>query len=211
MPDLKFRVEGAAGAAPAAVPLMNFRVRVINREIGLVQMAALECRIEIEIPRDSTPRDRERMKELFGESSRWAETRDRLLWSSASLIVPPFSSSIVCDLLAPCSFDFNVAATKYFYGLGEGAAALCFHFKGNAVYETESGVRSAAVAPQEAHYSLPAAAWIQLMEHYYPASVWLRLPRETFDRFYRYKLDHGIEKWEDVFEDLLPESGELVN
>ena len=212
MPDLKFRVEAAAAAVRTAVPMMNFRVRIMNHRIEPVCLAALGCRIEIEIPRrDCGTEDRERMKELFGESSRWGESPETLLWTSSSLMVPAFSESITCDLLAPCSFDFNVAATKYFYGLQENDAPLRFHFSGHVVYETESGVQSAPLEHEEANYSLAAREWSDLMDRYYPSSVWLRLPRETFDRFYRYKLDHGIANWEDVFDNLLPASQELVN
>lgn len=212
MPDLQFRVESAAVVGGAAVPMISFRVRVTNQGVEPVCVAALRCRIEIDAAtRAYTAQDRERLKELFGETSLWGATPETLLWTSAAVIVPSFAESVVCEVAAPCSFDFNVAATKYFYGLQEGAAPLCFHFSGRVVYESQAGgLESAALAPQQARYALPVHAWSEMMDHFYPASVWLRLPRETFERLYQYKIDGGIPTWEDVFERILP-SPEIVN
>ncbi len=213
MPDLKFRVESASAIGRAAVPMINFRIRVMNGGLEPVRVAAVVCRIEIDTPRRSpTAEDRERLHDLFGESSRWAESGDTLLWTSATMVVPAFSETTACDLLAPCSFDFNVAATKYFYGLQQGAAPLRFHFSGQVVFEnSHGGLESAALAQEQASYLLPLSAWSDLMDHFYPSSVWLRLPRETFERLYRYKTDRAIPTWEDVFDDILPASQELVN
>jgi hypothetical protein len=212
VPDLKFRVESAAPTARAAVPMMNFRVRVTNRGIEPVRVAALRCRIEIDAPRRAySAEDQERLKDLFGESSVWSKHLDRLLWTSTTLVLPEFSETVACDLQAPCSFDFNVAATKYFYGLQEGAAPLRFQFSGQVVYQNESGgLESVEIAEEMANYTLPIHAWSEMMENFYPESVWLRLPRETFERLYQYKKDGGIPTWEDVFERILP-APEVVN
>jgi Family of unknown function (DUF6084) len=213
VPDLKFRVESAAGVARAAVPMMSFRVRVTNHGVEPVSVAALRCRIDIEAPRrDYTAQDRERLKELFGESSQWAETLQTLLWTSTTLIVPAFSDQVACELLAPCSFDFNVAATKYFYGLQEGTAPLRFEFSGQVVFQNQSGqLESVSLEQEQARYELPVTAWSEMMDNFYPASVWLRLPRETFERLHQYKIDAGIPTWEDVFERILPAVQEVVN
>jgi hypothetical protein len=212
VPDLQFRVESVETVTSAAVPMMNFRIRVTNRGIEPVCVAALRCRIEIDASgRRYTTQDRERLKELFGETSPWGESSETLLWTSAAIIVPAFAESVLCEVAAPCSFDFNVTATKYFYGLQEGAAPLRFLFSGRVVYESQTGgLDSAPIAHEQARYALPVHAWSEMMEHFYPASVWLRLPRETFERLYQYKIDSGIPTWEDVFERILP-SQEVVN
>lgn len=213
MPDLNFRVESASAVARAAAPLMCFRVRVTSNGIEPVHVAALRCRIDIDAGRRSyTAQDRERLQELFGETSRWAETPGSLLWTTAMLVIPAFSGSAVGDLLVPCSFDFNVAATKYFHGLQEGVAPLRFEFSGQVVYESAGGnLESAGISDAQSCFELPISIWTEMMELYYPASVWLRLPRETFDRLYRYKIDAGIPTWEDVFERIVPAGQEVVN
>jgi hypothetical protein len=46
------------------------------------------------------------------------------LWTHSSVLVAPFEGSCLVDLPVPCSFDFNVAATKYFAGLQDGDVPL---------------------------------------------------------------------------------------
>jgi len=193
--------------------MMSFRIRVTNCGIEPIHVAALRCKIEIDASRRAyTAQDQERLKELFGESSRWADTMDTLLWTSASLIVPAFSETTSCDLLVPCSFDFNVAATKYFYGLEAGSVPLRFEFSGQVVFENSSGtLESAPLAGAQSSFSLPLSSWTEMMDLFYPDSVWLRLPRETFDRINQYKIDQGIPTWEDVFERIVPVVQEVVN
>ena len=213
MPDLNFRVEGAAAIGRAATPMMSFRICVDNRGIEPIHVAALQCKIEVDASRRAyTPQDRDRLKELFGESSRWADTMDTLLWTSATLIVPSFSEKTICDLLVPCSFDFNVAATKYFYGLEAGSVPLRFDFSGQVVFQNASGaLESAPLNGAQSSFALPLNSWTDMMDLFYPDSVWLRLPRETFNRINQYKIDQGIPTWEDVFERIVPAVQEVVN
>ncbi len=42
-----------------------------------------------------------------------------MLWTHASAVVPAFAGTTEVDLPVPCTFDFNVATTKYFAGLTE--------------------------------------------------------------------------------------------
>ena len=53
-----------------------------------------------------------------------------MLWTHASAVVPSFTGSTAVELQVPCSFDFNVAATKYFHGLADGDIPLCLMFSG---------------------------------------------------------------------------------
>ena len=57
----------------------------------------------------------------------------------------------------PCTFDFNVAATKYFHGLSEGDLPLNFLFSGTVFYA--GGSERLQVAPisweKEAKFKLP--------------------------------------------------------
>jgi hypothetical protein len=41
------------------------------------------------------------------------------------------------------------------------------------------------------------------MEHHYPQTAWLSLPRDVFDKLYAYKREHGMTSWEQVIERLL--------
>ncbi len=63
---------------------------------------------------------------------------------------------------------------------------------------------------KEARYTLPVTLWREMMESYYPNSVWLNLHRDVFERLYRYKMQHGIPTWEQALEHVL-DSESMVN
>ena len=46
--------------------------------------------------------------------------------------------------------------------------------------------------------------WREMMDSYYPNSVWLKLRRDVFERLYQYKMQHGIPTWEQALESMLP-------
>ena len=73
--------------------------------------------------RQYAPTEQERLLELFGEPERWGETLRTMLWTHTNVTVPAFTGSTVVDLPVPCTYDFNVAATKYFHGLEDGRGA----------------------------------------------------------------------------------------
>ena len=86
-----------------------------------------------------TAADKEKLRDLFGEPDRWSQTLRNLLWTHVSVNVPPFQDATVVDLPVPCTFDFNVAATKYFHGLGDGDVPLCMMFSGTVFYSQDGG------------------------------------------------------------------------
>jgi hypothetical protein len=110
------------------------------------------------------------------------------------------------DLELPCTFDFNVATTKYFHALQSGEIPLCILYSGTVFYQAECGNLQVANIPwnRETNYRLPAALWRRMMDAHYPNSTWLRLDRGTFDRLYRYKVRHGILSWEKLLDELIP-------
>ncbi len=128
-----------------------------------------------------------------------------MLWTHAVAVVPPFTGSAVVDVPAPCSYDFGVAAVRYFDALEGGDVPLCFLFSGTVFYEAGDGALRAAPVPweKEATYRLPVAAWKELMELYYPNCAWVVLRKDVFDRLGRYKSGRGLATWEQALEKLL--------
>lgn len=59
---------------------------------------------------------------------------------------------------------------------------------------------------REARFSLPVSVWKAAIDAHYPESAWLRLPRDVFDRLYRYKVARGIPTWQGVIDQLLNQS-----
>src|SRR5262245_56716093 len=128
MPQLNFQIEGAEPVPFSAAPTIGFKLRITNMKPSEpVHTVLLRCQIQIESTRRRyQAEEQERLSDLFGEQRRWGQTLRAMLWTNLSTIVPGFTRDTVVNLLVPCSFDFNVAATKYFAALGDGEVPLCF-------------------------------------------------------------------------------------
>ncbi len=211
MPDLSFEVEGAEAVPFAASPLLAFKLRIGNREAEEpIHNIVLRCQIMIDpARRQYMPEDKERLQDLYGEPERWGQTVRPTLWTHVNIVVPSFNGSTVVDLPVPCTFDFNIAATKYFAGLTNGEVPLNLLFSGTVFYANEEGALQVTQIPwdKEARYRLPVAVWKEMMEHYYPNVAWLNLRKDVFDRLYRYKVRRGIPTFEQAIESILPDEG----
>ncbi len=210
MPDLSFRVEAAEPVSFAATPALVLKLRIDNanpREA--IHTIALRCQIQMEVTRRRySPEEQEHLVDLFGEPSRWGQTLRSMLWTNVSLLVSAFQGSTAADLQVPCTFDFNIAATKYFHGLADGDVPLCLMFSGTVFYADESGALQAAPIPwdKETRFRLPVQAWKDMMDLYYPNTAWINVRRDVFERLNHYKMSHGIPAWEQVLERLLNEA-----
>ena len=207
MPELSFSVEGAEPVPYAIAPTLGFKLRVANANPAeTIHTVALRCQIQIDVTRRRyTASEQGRMRDLFGEPERWSRTLRGFLWTHASVIVPAFQGSTLIELPVPCTFDFNVAATKYFEGLDDGEIPLQFLFSGTVFYTNES--ESLQIAPisweQEVKFRLAVKTWREMMDAYYPNAVWLNLRRDVFDRLNAYKTQRGIPTWEQALECML--------
>jgi len=213
MPELSLAIEKAEVTPFAAAPMLAFQLRLENAPAEeAIQTVALHCQIQIEATRRSyTAAEQEQLRDLFGEPERWSQTLHTLLWTHTQLIVPAFRGSTLVNLPVPCSFDFNVAATKYFYGLAGGEVPLNVQFSGTVFHATPSGLQVAPIPwNREARFRLPVAIWREMMDVYYPNSAWLRLSRSAFERLHRYKTQHGLPTWEEAIESVLCEAPEEV-
>jgi hypothetical protein len=218
MLDLNFQVEGAEPERVAAAPLMLFKLQVSERVApGVpptpIHAVALSCQLRIEPARRRYgAREQERLLDLFGTPERWGQTLRPLLWTHASVVVRPFAGATNVDLPVSCSYDFSLAATKYFDALDGGEIPLCFLFSGTIFYEGADGGLQVAQVPweKEAYFRLPATAWKALMDLYYPNSAWLCLRKDVFDRLSEYKRRRGLPTWEQAVETLLAAGKELV-
>ena len=205
MPDLTFRVDSATAVPFAVAPQLAFAVHVSNRPADeVIHTIVLRCQVQLDVTRRPYSGDeKSRLRDLFGEPDRWSSTLRSMLWTHASAIVPAFSGETTVDVMVPCTFDFNVAATKYFYGLDDGDVPMTFLMSGSVFYEDRAGALQVTPIPwdREAAFRLPVSVWRALIDHYYPNVAWLALRRDVFDRLYQYKQDHGIPTWEQVMEE----------
>ena len=214
MPDLRLTIEGAEVVQYAAAPLLAFKLRIANHPSEeTIHTVALRAQIQIEATRRKyDANEQARLLDLFGEPDRWGQTLRSMLWTHASVVVPRFTGSALADIVVPCTFDFNVAATKYFHGVASGDLPLCFQFSGTVFYQGEN--ETLQVAPiswdKEAKYRLPVKVWKGLMDVYYPNSAWLALQRDTFEKLYQFKVRDGIPTWEEALERALSALSETV-
>lgn len=207
MPELNFQIVDAEAVPYAAVPTIAFKLHLSNLPAGqAVHTVALRAQIHIESTRRHYSADEQtRLVDLFGDPDRWSQTLKTMLWTHSNVVAPGFTGDSLVDMPVPCTFDFNVAATKYFHALEDGDLPLLFLFSGTVFYEDESGTLQ--VAPiswdKEAKFRLPVRIWRDLMENYYPNSAWLSVRKDVFDRLYQYKVRCGIPTWEQTLERVL--------
>ncbi len=211
MPDLQFQIEGAEATPNAASPQIAFKLHIDNKEQDSVHSIALRVQVQIEPARRRyTAAEQEHLKELFGEPERWSTSLHPLLWANLSVPVSGFSRSILVEVPVPCTFDFNIAVTKYAYGLENGEIPTTLLFSGTVFHAGRTGLQVTQIPwDRSANYRLPIQVWRQMMDSYYPNTAWIPLRRDIFDRLYEFKVRHGIATWEQTLERMLGETAEM--
>ena len=215
MPELTFQVDNAEPIRHAATPQLALKLRIDNADPAEpIHNVLLQCQVRIEAPRRRySDQDKARLVDLFGEPRRWGQTLRSMLWSHTSVIVQPFTGSTAADLPLPCTFDFNVAATKYLDALEDAEIPLALLFTGTVFYEGDAGVLQVARISwdKEADYRLPVRVWKEMMNHYYPNTAWLNLRKDVFDRLQQHKSRCALPTWEQALDSLLDAAEERLH
>lgn len=211
MAELVFDCLDVTPLAYAAEPTLNVRVRVAETTGVQIHVIALRCQIRIRpAQRRYSPDEAERLVDLFGETPRWADTLKPMQLAIVHTMVPQFTGAIEVELPVPCTYDLDVAASKYFHSLSEGEVPLVLFFSGTVFVRGPGGVMAVDQVSwsAEAEYRMPVQTWRDLMDLYFPGSGWLRLRRETLDALGRYRSRRGFLTWDHTLEALLDEAGE---
>jgi hypothetical protein len=214
MPDLAITVEKADVVPFAASPLLAFKLKVVNADAAeTIHSVVLRSQIQIEVARRRyTTEEQKRLRDLFGEPERWGQTLRNLLWTNTSTVIPQFVGSTTVDVQVPCTFDFTVATTKYFDGLADGDIPVLLMFSGSVFYADENGAMS--VAPisweKETKFRVPLRVWKDMMEMYYPNSVWLCLRKDVFEQLQSFKVERGVPTFEEALQTMLAEQAVRV-
>lgn len=211
IPQLDFAIEDAGPLERAAAPTLCFGLRI--SAAGREPIRSIVLDVQVQIASRRRPYDdatEQRLYELFGEPERWGSTLRTLPWTRVTLAVPPFTGATTVDLAVPCTYDFEVAASRYLDALRDGDVPLEFLFGGTVFYADAGGLlKTARIAwDREADYRLPVRVWRETMDHYFPGSAWLRLRRDSFDRLYAYKARNALTSWEDAVDSLVRASEE---
>lgn len=205
MTDLSFAVIEAQPESHAAVPTLKFRLRIREGSEQPIHGILLRCQVQIDPRRRRhAPAEQDRLLDLFGEPARWSETQRPLVWTQATLMVPPFQGSVEIDLSIACTYDFEVASAKYLYALEAGEAPLHFLFSGTVFAKTDTGFQVSQIPwDKQAAFRMPAKVWRDLMDCYFPACAWIRLRHESLDALQRFRSRNALPTWDATIEALL--------
>lgn len=205
MADLVFDCVGARADRLAVVPGMTLELRIAETTGQPVDAIALRCQIRIEPARRRYSADEaRRLHDLFGDTDRWADTLKPMQLATLSTMVPGFTGSIALDLPLPCTYDLEIAATKYFYGLTDGVIPLLLLFSGT-VFSTSDGRLQVQQVPwsKESSYGLPVQVWRDTVDAHFPNSAWLRVHRDTLDALQEFKSRNALPSWDRTLQALL--------
>jgi hypothetical protein len=208
MSGLAIRALGARAERHAAVPTLLFELEIHAPEP--VESISLRCQIRIEPGRRKYSSAEEGpLLELFGEPPRWGETQKPFLWTHASTVVPGFTGSTRVELPVTCTYDFEVAASKYLHALEDGDIPTLLLFNG-AMFSHRDGALSVTQVPWdiEAPLRVPVRVWREMMDAYFPNSGWLRLHKDTIDALLVCKAQRALASWDELMLVLLREAGE---
>ena len=206
-PQLEFDVEGVEPLEYAAVPTLAFRVRV---DAGKAAVRSLALNVQLRIESQRRPYDadeRGRLFELFGPSGNWSRTLRSLRWTTASLTVPAFEGATTVEVPVPCTYDFDVVASKYLDALGGGSVPLTLLFSGTVFFTAAGGNLQVVHLPwdREAQCALPVQVWREALEQAFPGTAWVRVRRDLFERLQAYKNERALLTWDATLEELLPD------
>ena len=205
VPQLQLAVTDAARLEHAAGPTLRFALHVDSAGAA-VRSILLDTQIRIAATRRAYPHaSDDRLFALFGARADWATTLRSLLWTQMTVSIPPFTGATDVDLLVPCTYDLDVAASRYLAALDDGEVPLEFLFSGTVFYSAEDGrLQTARLSWElEAEYRMPVSVWRDTMDHHFPDSAWLRLDRASHARLVAYKSRRGLQTWGDVLDELI--------
>jgi len=212
MPDLDFKVISVEAAVHGIAPLLHFKLEVTNTpQAETIQSVMLQAQIQIHpTQRSYAAEEKEKLGELFGTPDRWGQTLRARLWTHANATVRQFAGKTETILSVPCTYDLNVAATKYFYALEAAEVPLLFLFSGTIFYQAPDGRLQIQQVSwnKECAYRMTVSVWKEMMDQHYPNTAWLTLERRLFERLYAFRRREGLSNWDQTIERLLPPANE---
>ena len=189
----------------AAAPQLTARLRVEESTGQTVHAIALRCQVRIEPQRRGySQEDETGLRSIFGDRSRWVDTLKPFLWMQCNTTVQGFTGVTEVDLALPCTYDFDVTASRYLHSLTDGTVPLTLLFSGTVFTRGANGFGVEQVPWDcEAKHQLPVSVWRQMIDVYYPGTGWIRLDRDVLRQLADYRTDHGLTTWDETVTGLL--------
>ena len=205
-PDPAIEIVSVDSIERAAAPTLRFGARITDGSGIDVYTIALSVMFTIEPGRRGyDPVSREHLADLFGEPERWGSTTGAFRWAQVDVLVPSFNGQTDFEIPVPCTFDQEIAATKYFAGLADGVVPLQLHFNGTIIYRGGDGQIQMTMLPWDLslRHDLPIGTWRRMIDNHYPEGAWVRVADETLSRLRRRKARRGSATFDATVAELL--------
>lgn len=204
-PELDFQVEQVEAVEHAVVPTLVFAIRI---DAGGHEIRSLALDVQVRIAatrRRYDDGERHRLFELFGAPGGWDRSLRNLRWTTAPLNVSQFTGSTTAELPVPCTYDFDVVATKYLAALADGDVPLELLFSGSVFFAGTGGRLQVVRLPwdREARCEMPVRVWREALDRAFPGTAWIRVRRDVFERLQAYKSTRAVLTWDAALEELL--------
>jgi hypothetical protein len=196
----------------AVSPTLTVRLRVEDSGGEPIHAMALRAQVRIEPQRRRYSEDEgAALTDLFGPRERWTDTLRSFLWMQSSTMVQGFTGSTEADLPMPCTYDFEVTASRYLHALRDGTVPIVLMFGGTVFTRGPSGFGVEQIPwDKDVRYEMPVAVWRELIAQSFPATGWLRLDHDTLATLAAYKAARGFTTSEAALSALLAGAGEVV-
>ncbi|MBF4998351.1 hypothetical protein IRT45_14445 [Nocardia sp. BSTN01] len=178
----------------AVTPILSARIGIASVGDEPVHAIALRAQVRIEPNRRSyTDAESAGLLDLFGPRDRWDHTQRSFLWMHCATTVPGFTGGAEVDLPMPCTYDLEVAGSKYLHALRDGEVPLLFLFSGTVFIRGSDGFAVQQIPwDRDDRYRMPVSVWRELMAAHFPGMGWLRLREDTLAALTAYKGEHGL-------------------
>lgn len=209
MAELTFGCVGARSERYAATPTLTFSLHITESTGVRVHAIALRCQIRIEPHRRRySAQEAQRLNDLFGDTSRWADTVKPIQLATVTTMVPGFTSVTEAEVEMPCTYDLEVASARYLQSLDDGSIPLLLLFSGT-IFTARGEAMQVELVPwsSEASYRMPVTVWQDVVNDHFPGSAWLRCSRETLDALSDFKAKHALPTWDATLAALLAAEG----
>jgi hypothetical protein len=210
MADLTFDCIAAQADRYAVMPSISLTLRISETSGQRIDAIALRCQIRIEPSRRRyTTGEEERLKDLFGETTQWADTLKPMQFTNISTMVTGFTGSTEVPLPVTFSYDLEIGSGRYFASLESGEIPLLLLFSGT-IFSVVDGKFQVQQVPwsKEATYRLPVSVWQEAVDVHFPNSGWITMNRQTLEELQQFKTRRALPTWDATVSALLAEAAD---
>jgi hypothetical protein len=210
MADLTFDCIAGQADRYAVMPSITLTLRISETSGQRIDAIALRCQIRIEPSRRRyTHGEEERLKDLFGETTQWADTLKPMQFTNVSTMVTGFTGSTEIPLPITFSYDLEIGSGRYFASLESGEIPMLLLFSGT-IFSVVDGKFQVQQVPwsKEATYRLPVSVWREAVDVHFPDAGWITMSRHTLDELQRFKTRRALPTWDATVSALLAEAAD---